>query len=113
MSMDLEVWSSERLQLPASLPRSSDWQRLGDEFSFQGEGWLVNVLTEPGSPDESVAEALPDAAYVAYVTLEPIGADAAGYEFFEQVVRSLARQSDGVWLDSEGIPRRHDQGSFD
>ena len=52
------------------------------------------------------------AAHVAYVTLEPIGADKAGYKMLEDAVRELSRQSGGVWTDPNGEPYSHDEGSF-
>lgn len=112
MSMDLEVWSARELNLPAELPQESLWQQFGEEFSYEGDGWQVLVLTESSEAPGPVKQALSDASHVTYVTLEPIGAGPEGYAFLEQVVRSLARKSAGVWVDSFGAAYRHDQGAF-
>jgi len=112
MSMDLAVWSPRPFKLPAELPNSKAWKRTGKEFTFTGRGWHVLVLLSEDEPDENIVEKLPDAAHVAYVTLEPIGADAAGYKMLETVVRDLARQSKGVWTDPDGEPYFHDEGEF-
>lgn len=112
MSMDLEVWSAREVNLPSDLPQENRWQQFGEEFSYEGDGWQVLVLTESGEAPGPVAQVLPDASHVTYVTLEPIGAGPAGYAFLEQVVRSLARNSGGVWVDSSGDAYLHDQGAF-
>ncbi|HEY1787287.1 MAG TPA: hypothetical protein VGJ73_03990 [Verrucomicrobiae bacterium] len=112
MSMDLAVWSARPFNLPAELPQSSAWEHAANEFAFSGKGWHVLVLPSEDEPDEEVVSKLPDAAHVAYVSLEPIGADAAGYKMLETVVRDLARKSNGVWVDANGEPYRHDEGSF-
>ena len=112
MSMDLEVWSTKPFDLPRQLPKSSDWKR-GDEFTFRGKGWLVQVLlSDEDEPDETIVDKLPGAAHVAYVSLEPLGANKAGYDMLESVVRELARQSKGVWVDPDGEPFLHNEGQF-
>lgn len=110
--MDLAVWSARPFKLPAELPKSPKWKRAGKEFAFLAKGWQVLVLCSEDEPDENIVDKLPGAAHVAYVTLEPIGADAAGYKMLETVVRDLARQSGGVWTDPEGEPYFHNEGSF-
>lgn len=113
MSMDLSVWSTQPFKLPAQLPKSTAWKRTGKEFAFSGKGWHVLVLlSDEDEPDENIVGKLPGAAHAAYVTLEPIGADAAGYKMLEDVVRDLARQSRGVWVDPNGEPYLHDEGQF-
>ena len=112
MSMDLEVWSAREINLPSELPQESLWQQFGEEFSYEGDGWLVSVLTESSEPPGPVEQVLPDASYVTYVTLEPIGAGPEGYAFLEQVVRSLAEKSAGVWVDPGGDAYLYDQGTF-
>ena len=111
MSMDLAVWSARSFNLPAELPKSRDWKRTGKEFAFSAKGWHVLVLpSDEDEPESNIVEKLPGAAQVAYVTLEPIGADAAGYKMLEEVVRELARQTGGVWVDPNGEPYLHDEG---
>jgi hypothetical protein len=112
MSMDLAVWSTRPFNFPAELPQSDSWERYGEEFSFEGDGWQVVVLSEQSEPEAPVVQKLPGASFVAYVTLEPIGAESDGYAFLEQVVRSVARQVSGVWVDSNGSAYKHDEGSF-
>jgi hypothetical protein len=113
MSMDLAVWSTRPFNLPAELPKSSEWKRTGEEFAFSKKGWHVLVLlSDEDEPESNIVEKLPGAAHVADVTLEPIGADAAGYKMLEEVVRELARQSGGVWVDPNGEPYLHDEGQF-
>jgi hypothetical protein len=70
------------------------------------------VITESSEAPDPVVEALPAASHVTYVTLEPIGADSEGYAFLEEVVRSLARKSAGVWVDPYGAAYPYDQGTF-
>ena len=116
MSMDLSVWSPTRFELPSQLPRAQSWVRYTNEWNFEGEGWMISVLptdrSDGDEPDDAVLEKVPDASYVAYVTLEPIGAD-AGYKFLEEVVRTLARVTSGVWVDAYGEPFAHDEGQFE
>jgi hypothetical protein len=113
MSMDLSVWSAQPFKLPAQLPKSNAWKLTGKEFAFSGKGWHVLVLlSDTDEPDENIIARLPKAAHVAYVTLEPIGADAAGYKMLEDVVRELSSQTGGVWVDPNGEPFLHDEGSF-
>lgn len=117
MSMDLCVWSSTPFELPGQLPRANSWVRDPYEWVFEGTGWMVLVLASQRSdadqPNDSVLEKLPDASHVASVTLEPIGADSAGYEFLEEVVRTLARVTSGVWGDPSGEAFAHDEGQFE
>ena len=113
MSMDLAVWSTRPFNLPAQLPQSKAWKRAGKEFAFSAKGWHVLVLcSEEDEPEENILIKLPGAAHVAYVTLEPIGAGTDGYSMLEEVVRALARQTGGVWVDRNGEPYSHDEGSF-
>ena len=112
MSMDLEVWSIGEFDLPPQLPSADRWQQFDDEFAFDGGVWQVLVLSEPSEPSSSVSQLLPGATHVAYVTLEPIGAGPDGYDFLEKVVRTLARESLGVWVDPNGSAYRHDEGNF-
>jgi hypothetical protein len=112
MSMDLAVWSARPFKLPAELPDSKAWKRTGKEFAFLKKGWQVLVLSSEDEPEDNIVEKLPGAAHVAYVTLEPIGAGPDGYKMLETVVRDLARQTGGVWVDSNGEPCLHDEGDF-
>jgi hypothetical protein len=112
MSMDLAVWSAQPFDLPKQLPKSNSWKRTGKEFAYSGKGWHVLVMCSDDEPDENIVSKLPGAAHVAYVTLEPIGADKAGYKMLEEVVRELSRQTGGVWTDPDGNPYLHDEGQF-
>jgi hypothetical protein len=117
MSMDLCVWSSRPFELPDQLPQQRPWTRYQDEWGFDGKGWYVSVLptqrSEQDAPSDSVLQKVPDASYVAYVTLQPIGADRAGYRLLEEVVRALARATSGVWVDPYGEAFAHDEGQFE
>jgi hypothetical protein len=53
------------------------------------------------------------ASHVAYVTLEPIGADPAGYAFLEKVVCGLARATGSVWIDPNKQAYAHDECQFE
>lgn len=112
MSMDLQVWAARAFEIPGQLPRAERWVDYNEEFAFDGGAWQVLVLTEASEPSDLVSEKLPGASHVAYVTLEPLGASDAAYDFLEEVVRKLARDSAGVWVDPSGTPYRHDEGSF-
>src|SRR5262245_19915886 len=87
------------------------------EWAFDKGTWQVLVLptqrSKDDAPDSSVLRKVPDAAYVAYVTLQPIGADRAGYALLEKVVRALALATDGVWVDPNGQAHAHDEGQFE
>ncbi len=110
MSMDISVWSECRFDLPKQLPDTDAWDHDGSEWAFEGDGWHVLVLTVD---DGSVRERLmPKARYVAYVTLEPVGASNLGYAMLERTIRSLANAVDGLWIDPYGNAHRHDQGDF-
>ncbi len=113
MSMDVSVWSRGDIALPAALPQAEAWAHYGEEWAYEGDGWQVVVsLGEEDQPDDAVLEALPDAKTVVYVSLEPIGAEPAGYRWLEEVVRGLARQSGGVWVDPDGAPHGADDAGF-
>lgn len=88
------------------------WKRYGEEFSFDGDGWQVSVLSEQSEPDPSIVHMLPGANFVAYISLEPIGAGPDGYSFLEEVVRSVAREVTGVWVDPSGSAFIHNEGPF-
>jgi len=74
---------------------------------------LPALRSDKDAPDTAVLQKLPDPSHVAYVTLEPIGADHAGYAFLEKVVRGLARATDGVWVDPNGQAYAPDEGQFE
>jgi hypothetical protein len=65
-----------------------------------------------GQLPKNILSKFPAATHVAYVTVEPIGADKAGYAMLEEVVRELSRQTGGVWVDPDGEPYSHNEGSF-
>ncbi len=114
MSMDIEVWSEEPFNLSEWLPESDKWEQFGEEWSYEGEGWQVLVnLDESESISNAVKEKISFAKFVAYTTLEPIGADTEGYVFFEKVVMGMAHNSQGVWVDPYGQAFRADEGSFE
>jgi hypothetical protein len=114
--MDLSVWSSKPFELPAQLPDPRSWQLDVKEWCLEGVGWRISVMPTERSkldtPESAVLQRLPDASHVAYVTLEPIGADDMGYRFLEKVVRGLARATSGVWVDPSGSAYCHDEGDF-
>lgn len=111
--MDLSVWSTRPFKLPDQLPKSREWKRAGKEYAYLKKSWQVLVLcSEEDEPEENILSKLPGAAQVAYITLEPIGAGPDGYKMLEEVVRALARQSGGVWVDPNGEPYFHDEGLF-
>ena len=112
MSMDLAVWSTRDFNFPAELPRSSLWKRYDEEFAFEEDQWQVQVLSEQSEPEPSVVQKLPGASFVAWISLEPIGAEPDGYAFLEEVVRSVAREVGGVWVDPNGLAYFHNEGSF-
>jgi len=112
MSMDLAVWSRRPFDLPRELPKADSWTSYGEEFSFDGDGWQVTVLCASDEPDDTITCKLPEAKHVAYVTLEPIGADPSGYTMLEEVTRGLSRQTGGVWIDPDGEVYFHDEGTF-
>ena len=112
MSMDLAVWSTREFNFPEDLPRATMWTRYDDEFAFEGDGWQLLVLSEESEPDAPVVNKLPDANFIASITLEPIDAGPDGYAFLEEVVRSLAREVGGVWVDPNGTAYFPNEGSF-
>jgi hypothetical protein len=112
MSLDLSVWSCGTFDLPAQLPAGGAWELVGHEWARDGGDWQIVVVTAEEQPDESIAERLPGARAVAYVTLEPIGAPPVAFDALEEVVRQLARETNGVWVDPSGNVYRSDEGSF-
>ena len=119
MSMDLSVWSARPFDLPGQLPQADLWKLYQDQWAFESKGWQVLVMPArpyqtdpPDLPNSAVLLRLPGVSYVAYVTLEPIGADEAGYAFLEKVVRSLALATGGVWVDPNEECYAHDEGQF-
>lgn len=113
MSMDLAVWSQTPFKLPEQLPEPANWEEHHGEWTFGGEGWQVLVLEATDEPESIVSERLTGAAYVAYVSLEPIGATKDAYVLLERAVRSLAKSSDGIWVDSFGEAHLANEGSFE
>ena len=120
MSMDLSVWSSRPFDLPEQLPHAELWKRYDDQWAFESKGWQVLVMPArpyqtdpPDLPNSAVLLRLPGVSYVAYVTLEPIGADHAGYALLETVVRSLALATGDVWVDPNKKVYAHDEGQFE
>ena len=112
MSMDLAVWSTREFNFPAQLPRSSLWKRYDEEFAFEADEWQVSALFEESEPDPVVVRKLPGATFVAWISLEPIGAGSDGYAFLEEVVRSLTREVAGVWVDPNGDVYFQNEGRF-
>jgi len=95
MNTDLSVWSSPPFNLPDQFPEAKLWILYQDQWAFKAKGWHVLVLPtlrsdNKDAPDTAMLQKLPDASHVAYVTLEPIGADPAEYAFVEKIVRRLA-----------------------
>ena len=123
--MDVDVWAREPFDLPAQLPGSEKWNvyeipipKLGNvtNYAFESDGWQVLVtlgeLRKP-TPPESILSLDGFDVHVASVTLEPIGADETGYSMLEQTVRSLARATNGRWIDpANGNAHDADAGSF-
>ena len=112
MSMDLAVWSPVAISLPDVLPSRAEWVETASELALEGEGWQILALIGDDSPPHEVLQKLPGAKVVVYVTLEPIGAPESAYERLEEVVRHVARVTNGVWIAANGEPNRHDEGSF-
>lgn len=110
--MDLSVWSAKPFALPSQLPQPASWQRCPKEWRFPGDGWHILVMSAEDAPPLVVLQRLPSATHVAYVTLEPIGADSAGYDLLDKVVRALARAASGVWVDVDGSAHLHSEGAF-
>ena len=88
------------------------WKHYDEEFAFEEDQWQVLVLSEQSEPDPPVVHKLPGANFVAWISLEPIGADPDGYAFLEEVVLSVARTVGGVWVDPNGLAYFHNEGSF-
>jgi hypothetical protein len=140
MSMDLSVWSEQHPVLPRGLPEADRWQpteisseegfplpdltdlaetgerELDGPWYYEGEGWLIEVLLclvddRQAIPDD-VRKKMPSANYVAYVTLQPIGAGRGGYDMLEKVVRGLASEYGGVWANVDGLAFAPEEGEF-
>ena len=140
MSMDLSVWSEQRPELPRGLPEAERWQppdvssegnwpqadlaeysetgerELDGPWYYEAENWLIDVLicviADHRHILEDVRARMPSAKYVAYVTLEPIGASRDGYEMLERVVRGLASEYAGVWANMDGVAFTPEEGQF-
>ena len=110
MSMDLQVWSAQPFKFPEQLPKADSWKRWEDSWQYDGANWLINVSIEEDEPDDSVTGKLPTAKHMAFVSLEPIAANAEGYAFLEEVTRGLCRQTGGVWVEPSGEVYFHDEG---
>jgi hypothetical protein len=115
MSMDLSVWSSQPFT-DTALPEIGNWQQYPGAWSHETDDWVVHVLISNDTADDCpvfVRHLIPAAKHVAYVTLEPSGADESGYEFLEKTIRHFARVSNGVWVDGLGTHAfPADEGSF-
>ena len=120
MSMDVVVWVGCSLTLPDDLPDSDNWKRYEYEgwvhYEYFTDEWLVNVGT---AEKELLTEEIKtirsdiDRGYV--VSLEPIGANAAGYKFLEDVILTTVKNCGGAvvqdpfrisLLDSNGMSSR-------
>jgi hypothetical protein len=116
MSMDISIWSTKAPTLPHELPRSDSWQQheyRKPYYQFLGDGWLVNVEVGEGTPIAALLGVMPNASFVTYVSLEPIGASAEGYDFLESVVRTTCEACNGLWEHpGNGRFYSHDGGVF-
>jgi hypothetical protein len=104
MSMDSSVWSS-RPFTDTDLPSIGNWKHYRATIAHEADSWQVEILFSNDTQDDCpdfVSGLLPDAKHVAYVTLEPIGADEFGYGFLEKTIRHLARVTNGIWVDGLG-----------
>src|SRR5262249_18973453 len=102
--VDLEIWSEVKIDLGQMLPEPDKWTQ-GVPWLLGRKAWLVTIFPqgEVGSnqvPD-SVRRRLPRAHHVVGVSLRAVGKRSAeeGCEFLERVVRTLARNPGGLWVD--------------
>jgi len=111
--MDLSVWTECEISLPSNLPDSKAWVSYEDNFAYENDKWQILVMSgEKEKPNNSILKKNPKAKNVYYITLEPIGAEIAGYKFLEKVTRSLAKYCGGVWVTPDGVGYFYNEGNF-
>lgn len=110
--MDLSVWSRTEFKIPEQLPEPDTWSCFEKECSYEGNGWQIIVLMADDEPSSEVLARFPKAQKGVYVSLEPLGAGREGYRMLENVVRSLSRMSEGVWVDAFGSVFQWNEGVF-
>ncbi len=105
MSMDLIFYTTCALSLPADLPDSEAWKNYGgSDWAYEAESW--QVIVDIDKTFEIPIEALKIKKHLNItipITLEPIGANEAGYRYLEKTAQHIINKcSGGVLEDPSG-----------
>ena len=110
MGADLELWTQSGGDLAPHLPRAGEWRSFGDEFQFEGDGWLVSVFAPEHVESYQAPPELQDLVdglhFHIELGVEPSNPDNAAFAFMSEVLEALGRALGGASLDPEtGEPR--------
>lgn len=107
MSMDVVVWVTCIVTIPADLPKSGDWnEEKWDEFTSYvypspKMNWqlILEKLDYSQKPSTQVLQLAPDIKHGYVLSLEPIGADDHGYKMLEDSIQSIANKCGGAVIE--------------
>ena len=97
MSYDLRIWTTLPPKLADIRPFAKPEQ--------QRQSWELHVsepvAVEPEDVPEELRQALPGVAFVVDISLQPIGAPAAGHQALRKVATAIAREAHGAIEDPQ------------
>ena len=102
MSMDITLYTAGSVALPDDLPEPNAWKNYGDaDWFYETDAWQVLVALDSESEIPEEALDLNRSLRVTIpITLEPIGAEQAGYDFLDRTVAALAERGLEAVLES-------------
>jgi hypothetical protein len=113
MSLDQFVACRRAPKLPDDLPQVGDWKksdyRGASVYTLDGSRWLINVLVEPGFPEDMIDQLAEDLAntgiegampadypVLVNVTVEPVTRDDDALSLQMAVLDMLVETCDGI-----------------
>lgn len=97
MSMDLILYATCALSLPADLPENDHWKNYGgSDWAYEAESWQVIVDIDRENQIPKEAQGLKSNFKFTFpITLEPIGANEDGYKFLEKTTKKIIAKCGG------------------
>ena len=125
MSMDVIVWASCALTIPADLPEAEKWETHSFEdstyWTYQSPNfdWQLVIEDPNGVPvPVNIKEIAPDTSHGYLLVLEPISAPKKGYQLQHDAMLKILAKCNGAlvqdttglnWLDEKGSLRAKNQ----
>jgi hypothetical protein len=119
MSMDVIIWATCALNIPADLPEAHKWKTHSLEsstyWSYQAPNFEWQLVVEDPNdmpiPD-SIKQLDPNIKIAYALTLEPIGAPIEGHQLQQSSVLAILRKCNGALVqDFEGLKKLDSQGN--